>query len=71
MYALETTKVINNDTKFKMKSWMFELTGDWNVFLFEDESLIKAYKATIDEYEKTKDHLHIPSPPFDLEKIWN
>ena len=51
----------------KMKEWMFELTGDWNVFLFEGEGLIEAYKATVEAYEKS--NAIISSPPFNLEEI--
>lgn len=55
------------DKILKMKEWMFELTGDWNVFLFEGEGLIEAYKATVEAYKKS--NAIIPSPPFNLEEI--
>ena len=58
---------MSKDMILKMKKWMFELTGDWNVFLFEGEGLIEAYKATIEAYERTT--AIVPSPPFNLEKI--
>lgn len=51
----------------KMKEWMFQLTGDWNVFLFKGEGLIESYKATVEAYNKSKAFL--PSPPFTVEEI--
>lgn len=53
----------------KMKMWMFECTGEWNVFTFTDEQTIEAYKETVAAYEECKKYKIIPKPPFTLDSI--
>ena len=58
---------MEKDTIIKMKEWMFEITGDWNVFLFKDDETLEAYKATVEAYNQTT--LIVASPPFELNAI--
>lgn len=53
----------------KMKAWMFQCTGEWNVFAFTDEQTIEAYKATVETYEKSDVKRYISAPPFVLDSI--
>lgn len=53
----------------KMKAWMFECTGEWNVFTFTDEQTIEAYKETVKTYEKSNLKCQISAPPFALNTI--
>lgn len=58
---------MDKDKILKMKKWMFEITGDWNVFLFEREGLIEAYKATVEAYKKS--NVLVSFSPFKIEEI--
>lgn len=53
----------------KMKTWMFECTGEWNVFTFTNEQTIEAYKTTVVAYEKSNVKNKISEPPFALDSI--
>lgn len=53
----------------KMKLWMFECTGEWNVFTFTDEQTIIAYKTTVEAYEKLDKKWKVSSPPFAVESF--
>lgn len=53
----------------KMKIWMFECTGEWNVFTFTDEQTIEAYIETVKSYEKSNVKCSISAPPFALDSI--
>lgn len=63
-HLMERGVTMDKDKILKMKEWMFELTGEWNVFLFKDDETIEAYKATVDAYKET--NALVPSPPFVL-----
>jgi len=53
----------------KMKMWMFECTGEWNVFTFTDEQTIMAYKATVEAYERYDKKWEVSNPPFAVESF--
>jgi len=60
---------MQKDAIFKMKEWMFACTGDWNVFIFSDVQTVKAYKATLEAYDKEIVKPLVGFPPFTLNEV--
>ena len=50
----------------KMRQWMFEVSGEWNVFVFNEQQVIEAYKATVKAYNESSSKYIFSQPPISL-----